>query len=108
MATFAVLLGGVAAGAGTGAGVRHGLIAGALGGVGVFAVCAKQGEAIAPVAYWLSKTSLDDLPLTAPGVVAAIAGGVLLVGIVGGWLGGTLFLPLVPVHMRPGRLRGEA
>ncbi|HEV3437535.1 MAG TPA: hypothetical protein VG122_09250, partial [Gemmata sp.] len=51
IATFAVLLGGVTAGAGTGAGLRHGLFAGVLGGIGVLGVCLKQGAAIPPIAY---------------------------------------------------------
>lgn len=104
LATFAILLGGVTAGAGTGAGVRHGFIAGALGGIGVLAVCLKQGAPITPVSFWLNQISLEEMPITAPIVCMAVAGGVFLVGLVGGWLGGALILPIVPKHLR-GRLR---
>jgi hypothetical protein len=31
--------------------------------------------------------------------------GLVVAGVVGGWLGGTLFLPLAPAHMRHGRRR---
>jgi hypothetical protein len=105
LATLAVLGGAVLAAAGTGAGVRHGLLAGLIGGAGVLAVCARAGEAVPPVEYWLGQTTLDGLPLTAPAVIATIAGGVLLLGVVGGWFGGKLFLPLAPSHLR-NRLRG--
>ena len=104
IATFTVLLGGIAAGAGTGAGIRHGLIAGLLGGAGVVGVCVNAGGTVPAVEYWLVQLSLNDLPLTAPAVLVAVAGGVLLLSVVGGWLGGTLFLPLAPAHMR-GKLR---
>jgi hypothetical protein len=100
MATFAVLAGGVAAGAGTGAGIRHGILAGFLGAAGVLGICSKLGTTVPPVEYWLVKMSLDGLPLMAPTVVMAVGGGVLFVAILGGWLGGALFLPLAPEYMR--------
>ncbi len=100
LGTFLVLMGGIIAGSGTGAGLRHGLIAGLLGSVGVFAFCLKQGSAIPPVAYWLERFALEDLPLTAPAVFFTVTLGVLVVGLVGGWLGGALFLPLAPENMR--------
>jgi hypothetical protein len=104
LASFAVLFGGVIAGAGTGAGIRHGIIAGAIGGVGLLGICLKQGSAIPPIAYWLASISMNDLEITAPSVCIVVAGTILLVGIVGGWLGGALFLPLAPENMRK-RLR---
>ncbi len=94
MATFAVLLGGVVAGASTGVGIRQGLIAGALGGLAVLGLCIKLGSALSPIEFWLGRLSLSDLPLTDPPVVVGIVGSILLVGLFGGWLGGTLFLPL--------------
>jgi hypothetical protein len=100
LAVFAVLLGGVVAGAGTGAGVRHGLLTGMLGGVAILGLCLKTGSALAPVEFWLGWLSLDELPLTNLSVVVGIAGSVLLAGLVGGWLGGALFLPLAPAHLR--------
>jgi hypothetical protein len=104
LASFAVLLGGVIAGAGTGAGIRHGLITGSIGGIGLLGICLKQGTAIPPIAFWLVRVSLNDWPITNPSVCAVVAGTILLVGLVGGWLGGALFLPLAPAHMRK-RLR---
>ncbi len=100
LATFAVLLGGAAAGAATGAGIRHGLLAGVIGGATLLAVYYKTGGSIPPVDWWLTRLSLDDHPLTSPSVITAIVGSVFLVGMVGGWLGGQLFLPLAPEHMR--------
>jgi hypothetical protein len=100
LATLLVLTGGVVAGAGTGAGIRHGVMAGIIGGAGVLGICVKQGATLPPVEYWLVKTSLDGLPLTAPPVITAVAGGVLFLALLGGWLGGALFLPLAPESMR--------
>src|SRR5205085_900385 len=54
-ATLAALAGAGFAAAGTGAGLRHGVLAGLLGGLGVVGLCAAQGEATPPVAYWLTK-----------------------------------------------------
>ncbi|HEV3385276.1 MAG TPA: hypothetical protein VG097_10685 [Gemmata sp.] len=99
-ASFAVLFGGIIAGAGTGAGIRHGLISGALGGVALLGICLKQGAAIKPIAYWLVCVSMNDVPITTPSVCLMVAGTILLVGIIGGWLGGALFLPLAPENMR--------
>jgi hypothetical protein len=100
IAVFGILGGGMLAGAATGAGVRHGLVAGALGGIGVLALTAMHGEPLRPVAYWLSKLSLGGLPSNDPAAIGAAVGGMLFLGLVGGWLGGTLFLPLAPPHMR--------
>jgi hypothetical protein len=103
IAAFTVLLGGVTAGAATGAGLRHGLLAGLLGGAGVYGVYMKSGGSLAPVEWWLGRLSLEELPAMAPGVITAIAGGVMLMSMVGGWLGSAVFMPLVPEHLR-GRL----
>ncbi len=94
IAAFAVLLGGMAAGAGTGAGTRHGLLAGLLGGVGIYGMCVKAGGALPPIQWWLVRLSLDELPLMTPSVVVGIAGSVFLAALAGGWLGGALFVPL--------------
>ena len=100
IAVLGVVCGGVAAGAATGAGSRHGLLAGALGGAGVFGLSIVQGETLSPVAYWLSAISLGGLPPTAPAAILAVVWGVLMLGLLGGALGGSLFLPLIPDHMR--------
>jgi hypothetical protein len=100
LATFAILIGGLTAGAGTGAGLRHGLIAGAIAGLALLAVCLKEGAAIAPIAYGLGRLSLEELPVASASVFLVVMGSVLLVSLVGGWLGGALFLPLAPPGMR--------
>lgn len=103
-AVLGVLAGGALAAAGTGAGLRHGLLAGGIGGVGVLGATAARGQMLGPVGYWLDKLSLGDLAPTDPTAVAAALGGVVFLGVLGGWLGGTLFQPLAPEHLR-GRLR---
>jgi hypothetical protein len=104
IAILGVLGGGVLAGAGTGAGIRHGLISGALGGVGVIGLTAMHGAPLSPVSYWLNKIALGEAASNDPYAIGAALGGVLFLGFLGGWLGGTLFLPLAPDHMRS-RLR---
>lgn len=100
IAVFGVLAGGAVAGAGTGAGLRHGLLSGVLGGVGVLGLTAIRGETLGPVDYWLKTISLEGLPPDAPAALIAAASGVLMLGFLGGWLGGTLFQPLAPEYMR--------
>jgi hypothetical protein len=100
LAVLGALVGGVAAGAGTGAGIRHGAIAGMLAGVGVLGVTQAIGEPLGPVAYWMNAISLGPLPPNDPTAIVAALSGVLLIGVLGGWLGGLLFLPLAPDHMR--------
>jgi hypothetical protein len=100
LAVLGCLAGGAAAGAGTGAGLRHGALAGAASAAGVFALTAVAGEALGPVSYWLGQLSLSGLPHTEPAAIVAAASGMLALGVVGGWLGGVLFLPLAPDHMR--------
>jgi len=104
---FAVLFGGIIAGAETSAGLRHGVISGTIGAIGVYATCAKAGTVLPPVAWSLNRLSMSDLPLDSPAVIAAIGGIVLLTGVLGGCLGGVIFLKLAPLHMRH-RSRGEA
>lgn len=105
IAVLGVLGGGVAAGASTGAGLRHGVMAGGLGGLGVLALTAVQGETLSPISYWLGKLSIGHLPPNDPAAVVAAMTGVVIIGVLGGWLGGALFQPLAPAHMRQ-RLRG--
>ncbi|HJZ53313.1 MAG TPA: hypothetical protein VKE74_00050 [Gemmataceae bacterium] len=104
-ATLVILGGGALAGAGTGAGIRHGIFAGVLGAAGVLGLSSAQGEIVIPAGYWLDKLHLGGLALLDPAAVTAVASGVILAGMVGGWLGATLFLPLAPPHMRNRRLR---
>lgn len=105
MATLAVLTGGAFAAAGTGAGVRHGLFAGFLGGIGVVGAIAAQGSLPPSAAYFVEKFKLGTNNPQDPAALMAIICGVVLASAVGGWLGGQLFLPLVPPHVRNRRLR---
>jgi hypothetical protein len=100
LAVLGGLAGGAAAGAGTGAGIRHGVLAGVASGAGVLALSAPAGEPLGPIAYWLGQLSLNGLPPNEPAVVIAAAGGMLILGILGGWLGGNLFLPVAPAEAR--------
>jgi hypothetical protein len=99
-ATLISLCGGVFAAAGTGAGIRHGMLAGLLGAAGVVALCHSQGSALPPVEYFLTRSSLDHLPITSPTVLGTLGMAVAALGALGGWLGGTLFPVMAPPHMR--------
>jgi hypothetical protein len=105
LATLAALIGAGFAGACTGAGLRHGLLTGALAGAGVIAIGAATGEVVAPIEYWLGKLQMNGLGWAELSVMATVAMSVTMVGIVGGWLGGALFPPLAPAHMRGNKLR---
>ncbi|MDB5311220.1 MAG: hypothetical protein JWO38_5422 [Gemmataceae bacterium] len=105
IATLAVLAGGAWAGAGTGAGLRHGVYAGLLGGLGVVGLTAARGELSQPAEYLLSQMNLAGASAQDPAALAGLGCGILAAGLVGGWFGGQLFLPLAPVHMRNRKLR---
>ena len=94
-----------AAAAGTGAGVRHGLLAGLFGAAGGIGVTAWRGALPVPAVYLIEHMGLDPNAAADPGVLTAVAFGLVVAGVVGGWLGGTLFLPLAPAHLRGKRLR---
>ncbi|HSQ56823.1 MAG TPA: hypothetical protein VLM40_13865 [Gemmata sp.] len=96
---FAVAAGGLIAGAGTSAGLRHGILAGAFGGLAVYGMCARSGDPLPPIRWWLSRFSLQDLPLNAPAVIAMIVVAVMVVGVFGGWMGALVFPKLAPENM---------
>ena len=98
IASLAVLMGGLLAGASTGAGLRHGFLAGSLGGLAVLGLYLKSGGSLPPIDWWLARLSLDRLPPTSPSVAVAVVGGLFLLGTLGGWLGGQLLPPLAPAH----------
>jgi hypothetical protein len=104
LAVLGMMVGGVVAGSTTGAGIRHGFVAGVLCGVGVLGLTAANGSTLSPLEFWLTALSLNGLPPQEPIVVVVSLVGVILLSVFGGWLGGSLFPPLAPEHMR-GRLR---
>jgi hypothetical protein len=59
-----------------------------------------RDKPLTPVTYWLNKLSLGAAPPNDPTAFVAAAGGVLLLGILGGWLGSALFRPLAPEYLR--------
>jgi len=105
LATLAALGGAALAAAGTGAGLRHGVLAGVFGSVGLAGLTTAQGALPAPAVFLVEHMNLDAADPGGPVVLAAVGFGLVVAGVVGGWLGGTLFLPLAPSHMRHGRRR---
>lgn len=99
-AALGVLAGGVLAAAGTGAGLRHGLIAGGLAAAGVMGLIAARGENLPPISFWLSTIGLGGRSPNDPAALGATFAGVLLLVAAGGWLGSLLFPPLAPASMR--------
>ena len=83
--------------AGTGAGMRHGMLAGVLGAAGVVALC-EAGRAAAAGRLLAGSKLARSLPLTAPPMMGPW-GARCRARALGGWLGGTLF-PLCARHMR--------
>ncbi|HEY3789230.1 MAG TPA: hypothetical protein VGL71_10260 [Urbifossiella sp.] len=104
IATLAVLAGGAFAGAGTGAGIRHGVYAGLLGGIGITAFGLMRGELSQPEEYLLNWMNLAVEGPRDPVALLGVGLGVMVATFVGGWFGGQLFVPLAPLHMRKRRL----
>jgi hypothetical protein len=92
IAAFLVLLGGMVAGAATGAGLRHGLTAGLFAAVGLVAMMSMTaGDPLPAVQFVMEKLGLAETPREA---VAAVGGITLGITTLGGWLGGQLLPPL--------------
>ncbi len=104
LASMAALIGAAFAGAGTGAGLRHGIFAGVLAGAGVVGLGIANGKVEPAIEFWLDRLQLSNLGVNDPSVMIVVAGGIALAGAAGGWLGGTLFQPLAPAHMRKKKL----
>lgn len=100
IAALIALVGAVVAGGGTGAGVRHGVLAGGLAGLGV----AVLGSGwTAPVVGGLFEL-LSSTPPGGTNGPMALALVVMLLCTAGGWFGGQIFPPLVPKHLRHRRI----
>ena len=96
------------AGADTGVGTRHGVYAGAIAALGIYGLSVQRGidHLFLPLRFWLSKLSVPMEAVNAPETAAAVIASVLALGIVGGWMGGALWQPIVPEHMRRTRRHG--
>jgi len=104
IAALAVLAGGAFAGSGTGAGIRHGVFTGILGGTGVAIVGVIRGEFSQPEEYFLNWMTLKASGPNDPVGFLGVGLGVLATSVVGGWFGGQLLMTLAPPHMRQQRL----
>lgn len=106
IALIAVVAGGLTAGATTGAGLRHGLIAGALAVGGVFAQAPRvPNEAgLRPLISFLELVEVDPPELAGVQPKAIIGGAILGAFAFTGWLGNQLLPPLAPPSMRKRKL----
>jgi hypothetical protein len=96
IAALFVMLGGVLAGAGTGVGMRHGLLAGIVGGLATVWMPAAGVRSVFPVVEGLLKVlGLPTGDYAGWGAAFNLLLAVLAVAAFGGWLGGTLFPPVV-------------
>jgi hypothetical protein len=100
LAALVIMAGGMVAGALTGAGIRHGIYTGLLGAIGVLVMAGSYGGLATPGGYVGDELNLGDSDPNSVIGIATMAGGVFMGGVLGGWLGGTLFLPLAPRHLR--------
>lgn len=99
-AALIIMAGGMFAGAATGAGIRHGVYTGMLGAIGVFALAGSYGNLATPGGYVGDELNIGSSDPNSVMALAMMVIGVFAGGLIGGWLGGTLFLPLAPKHMR--------
>lgn len=100
--------GAMLAGADTGVGTRHGIYAGVIAGLGVYGLSYQRGidHLFPPLRFWLSTLSVPMESVSALETAAAIILSVFALGVVGGWMGGALWQPIVPEHMRRTRRHG--
>jgi len=103
IALIGVVLGGLIAGAATGTGLRHGIIAGAVSAVAVGAAYTQQPPDSLPALEFL----LDKLGArgTAFQSAAAVVLAMASIGTVSGWIGGQLFPPLRKMRRRKSDFR---
>jgi len=104
-----LFLGGAAAGATTGSGLRHGLLAGVLASLDLFVASTGRGELPYPALEGFYRTlGITTAPLSDwnNGIPVAIA--ILAFTSFGGWLGGQFFLKLAPKMMRNRRLMAQS
>ena len=91
IALFGIILGTFVSGFNTGAGLRHGLIAGLLTAMAVLTMYATQGEGAYPALDFLADHMESE---TRTELSLALGSLFFLVGTIGGWMGGQLMPPL--------------
>jgi hypothetical protein len=106
LATVLVLVGGAVAGAGTGAGLRHGCLAGLLGGFAtVGLIVGLDGKMSPQTEFQFAQLALYGVGPLEPAGIAGIVGSLVMIGLVGGWLGAQLYLPLAAPNNQSRRLK---
>jgi hypothetical protein len=106
LAVAVVVVGGAVAGAGTGAGVWHGTLAGIVGAGGVVGLTVLRGGTMSPQAeFQLNQLAMGSVSPLEPLAIAGVTGLIMLLGVLGGWLGAQLYLPLAAEHLRGRRLK---
>jgi hypothetical protein len=105
IAVILLTLGGMFAGATTGTGFRHGLFAGLFAAVSVYLAAANRPDAAYPaIDGYFATFDREVRPISEARPAAEVMALVLGLTTAGGWLGGQLFPPLAPPHMRKRRL----
>lgn len=101
LAAIILVIGGMIAGANTGAGLRHGFFAALLTIANVFISSIARGNPTdPPVAGLFAYLDIPFVSLLDPECGGIVSATVLVLVTAGGWLGGQLFPPLAPVWMR--------
>ncbi|OWK40305.1 hypothetical protein FRUB_05224 [Fimbriiglobus ruber] len=104
IALLLVVAGGVLVGSSTGAGLRHGLISGFLTGLACIASSFVQQDVTAQTTSGVAELFGVSQAQASPGLTAVVVCTAVFVATAfGGWLGGQLFPPVVPVHLRKRR-----
>jgi hypothetical protein len=105
LAGIVFLIGGIIAGANTGAGFRHGLFAALLTLVNLYVSAYVRGFPVdPPIAGLFAYLDRPFQSLLDPESAGIVALTILILVTAGGWLGGQLFPPLAPEWMRNRRL----
>lgn len=108
IAAIATILAGFVAAAGTGAGLKHGFLAGILTMAGLLIVAANRPSGLFPaVEGYLKLIGIEPGSLLATPIALRTTVGLLALFCASGWIGGQLFPPLAPKHMRRPRLERQ-
>lgn len=98
--TLCALIGGMFAGASTGAGLKHGLLASVLTGLCLLLVAGQQPDGLFPATKgYLNLFGFENAPLRTPRIAIHFQMGLTAIMSLAGALGGQLFPPLMPKKM---------